>query len=462
MASTYTTSLKIQQIGSGEQSGVWGSTTNTNWNLIEQAVAGVQTITMSNADRTLTNLDGVSDEARNMVLVVQGNNSAIRKVVAPQNQPKMYIVSNQTTGSPSGYAINFGAPSGSYVTIPNGVTAQVYTDGTNFYSAQTGSAGDFNINGNLTVTGSSTDIGNLSAAGALYAFTAATSTASSISGTTLTIGGTITGTFAVGQIISGTGVTSGTTITALGTGTGGAGTYTVSVSQTVSSVAINGAVGVSLTNPYIPNNLAIGGAANIGGAATIGGNTAITGTLSTTGDATFSGTGQIKLPAGTTAQRSALPSYGMFRFNSTTNQFEGYNSAVGTTISTITFSTTTATLTTASAHGLSSGAVVVVTGATPSAYNGTFAITVTGTTTFTYTMASNPGANASPVGSYTTGYWGQVGGGAQAQGVIYENGQTISSNYTMTAGSNGTSAGPITIATGVTVTIPTGSRWVVL
>ena len=41
MASTYTTSLKIQQMGSGEQSGVWGSTTNTNWNLIEQAVSGV-------------------------------------------------------------------------------------------------------------------------------------------------------------------------------------------------------------------------------------------------------------------------------------------------------------------------------------------------------------------------------------------------------------------------------------
>ena len=67
----------------------------------------------------------------------------------------------------------------------------------------------------------------------------ATSTASSISGTTLTVGGTITGAFAVGQTIYGTGVTAGTTITALGTGTGGAGTYTVSASQTVASTAIN-------------------------------------------------------------------------------------------------------------------------------------------------------------------------------------------------------------------------------
>lgn len=49
----------------------------------------------------------------------------------------------------------------------------------------------------------------------------------------------------------------------------------------------------------------------------------------------------------------------------------------------------------------------------------------------------------------------------QASGCVLENGQTISTNYTMTSGSNGISAGPITIATGVTVTIPTGSNWVI-
>jgi microcystin-dependent protein len=160
MASSYTTSLKIQEIGNGEQSGVWGTTTNTNWTLIEQAVAGVQTITMANSNYTLTNLNGVSDEARNMVLVVQGTNSGIYQIVAPLNQPKMYVVSNQTSG---GYAITIGASSGSVITIPNGVTAQVYTDGTNFYSAQTGSAGNFNVNGTLTASGV-TDTGSLSAA----------------------------------------------------------------------------------------------------------------------------------------------------------------------------------------------------------------------------------------------------------------------------------------------------------
>jgi len=71
------------------------------------------------------------------------------------------------------------------------------------------------------------------------------------------------------------------------------------------------------------------------------------------------------------------------------------------TILTITNSTTTATLTTAAAHGLVTGNRVTITGATPAAYNGTFVITVTGTTTFTYTMLSNPGGNASVVGTYS-------------------------------------------------------------
>lgn len=72
----------------------------------------------------------------------------------------------------------------------------------------------------------------------------------------------------------------------------------------------------------------------------------------------------------------------------------------GETISSITRVTTTATLTTAANHNLSNGDVVKVSGATPAQYNGTFTITVTGPTTFTYTMGSDPGASASPVGSY--------------------------------------------------------------
>lgn len=84
--------------------------------------------------------------------------------------------------------------------------------------------------------------------------------------------------------------------------------------------------------------------------------------------------------------------------------------AAGQSIASITRVGTTATLTTATAHGLSSGASVTVSGASPSQYNGTYSITVTGATTFTYTMASDPGASASPVGlySYTSNFSGNA------------------------------------------------------
>ena len=71
------------------------------------------------------------------------------------------------------------------------------------------------------------------------------------------------------------------------------------------------------------------------------------------------------------------------------------------TISSITHVGTLATLTTAVAHGLATGNRVTISGAAPTAYNGVFVITVTGTTTFTYTTLTTPATNATVVGSYT-------------------------------------------------------------
>ena len=300
MASTYTTSLKIQQIGNGEQSGVWGSTTNTNWTLIEQAVSGVQTITMSNANYTLSNLNGVLDEARNMVLEVSGTNSGIYQVIAPLVN-KMYVVTNSTSG---GYAITIGGSTGSVITVPNGVTVQVYCDGTNFYSAQTGSAGNFNVNGNLTVAGTSSFTG---------AMTAAAISAAAVSGTTIT---------ASSQFI--------------GPGTG--------LTGTASALTV-GAAGVATT----ATNVASGAANQI-----------------------------------------------LYQTASSTTSFLTAPTSANTAL----------------------------------VWNGSAFVWVAGTTPL-------------------------------ANGCVYENGQTITSNYTMTSGNNGESAGPITVATGVVVTIPSGSRWVI-
>ena len=112
--------------------------------------------------------------------------------------------------------------------------------------------------------------------------------------------------------------------------------------------------------------------------------------LTSTGDATFSGTGQVKLPSGTTAQRSGTPVSGMIRYNTTLNSFEGYSGSS----------------------------------------------------------------------------WGTVGGGSATGGgndhVFVVNDKIVTTSYSIVSTQSAMSTGPITINSGVTVTIPSGSKWVVL
>ena len=147
------------------------------------------------------------------------------------------------------------------------LTAQLYCDasnesgtGTGFYSAQTGSAGNFTVNGNLYVTGSQTDTGNFLAAGVLGAYIAASftggiSNGSGGAGTILNVSAVASGTIFIGQKISGSGITSGTIVTGFGTGSGGTGTYTVNTSQLVGSgTSITGAAGAVATTPSSGDN----------------------------------------------------------------------------------------------------------------------------------------------------------------------------------------------------------------
>jgi hypothetical protein len=133
MASTYSTSLRIQLIGTGDQAGTWGTTTNTNLGtLIEQAITGVQSIALSGATYTLSNLNGVLDESRNAVLNFTGALSANCTVTAPAVE-KVYIIANNTTG---GYNVIMSS-GGTTVSVTPGNTSLVYCDGTNFKSAIT-------------------------------------------------------------------------------------------------------------------------------------------------------------------------------------------------------------------------------------------------------------------------------------------------------------------------------------
>lgn len=264
MASTYS-SLKIQLMATGENSGTWGDVTNTNLGTaLEEAIVGYADATFaSDGDLTLTLTNtNATQVARNFVLNVVSSVSltATRNLIVPAIE-KPYLIENNTTGSQS---IVVKTASGTGVTVPNGARTFVYVNGTNVVPAVTFTPG-------LTTT----------------------------------------------------------TLTATG---------------------------------------------------------AITGTTSTfSGDGTYSGTGQVKMPAGTTAQRSGSPANGMLRYNSDTGSFEGY-------------------------------------------------------------------ANST---------WGGIGG-AQAGGAIVTNKTTASASYTIATGENGFSVGPVSVNSGVTITISSGQRWLVV
>jgi hypothetical protein len=152
MPSTYSTSLGIELIGNGEQAGTWGTTTNNNLGtLLEQAIAGVEGITLT-GDHTLTDFNGISDEARNAVLVFNGSLASPANVTAPSVQ-KTYIVRNV-----AGNTVTIKTSSGNGVALTNGSSAVVFCDATNFFSATTLNF----IDGNLTVTGNAVVNGNLS------------------------------------------------------------------------------------------------------------------------------------------------------------------------------------------------------------------------------------------------------------------------------------------------------------
>jgi len=263
MASSYSTSLRIQLITTGEQSGIWGDTTNTNWNLIQQSVAGVQAITMVNANYTLTNLNGVSDEARNMVLFVGGTNSAVRQIITPL-VPKVYVVYNNTSG---GFAITIGGATGTLATVPSGASVLVFCNGTNFFSGISGSAGNFSVAGNSIVAGTQSVTGNTTITGTFLAtggavstygtasFTAGISNGAGGTGTILNVSAVASGTLVIGQKITGAGVSANTGISALGTGTGGVGTYTVTTSQLVNAgIAMTGSAGAQALTPVANDN----------------------------------------------------------------------------------------------------------------------------------------------------------------------------------------------------------------
>ena len=131
MASTYSDRLRIELMAAGDQSGTWGDTTNINLGtLIEEAIAGVASITMSDANKTLTSNNGITDEARKMILKISGTLTATREVVVPQKE-KLYAVD---CSSLSGGKVHIKTSAATGVEVSPGFKTAVYCDGTNVVS----------------------------------------------------------------------------------------------------------------------------------------------------------------------------------------------------------------------------------------------------------------------------------------------------------------------------------------
>lgn len=125
MPSTYTANNGIEKIGTGEQSGTWGSTTNTNFDIIDRALNGVGAITLSGTTHTLTTSDGSASDGHYRVLVLGGSPSGTNTVtITPNDQDKLYFVYNTT-----GQTATFSQGSGANASVPAGAGAIIYADG---------------------------------------------------------------------------------------------------------------------------------------------------------------------------------------------------------------------------------------------------------------------------------------------------------------------------------------------
>ena len=166
---TYVNDLRLKEIGTGESSGTWGSETNTNLELIGEALGfGTEAITTNADTHTTTVADGSTDPGRAMYLKYTGTlDSACTITIAPNTMSRMQFIENGTSGSQN---IIISQGTGANVTIPAGDTKAVYLDGAGSGAAVVDafaslSTVDLKVQDDLTVTDDATIGGTLGVTG---------------------------------------------------------------------------------------------------------------------------------------------------------------------------------------------------------------------------------------------------------------------------------------------------------
>ena len=162
MASTYSPDLRIELIANGKKSGTWGTITNLNLGtLIEDAIAGVATVTTSSAAQALTVFNGAQDQARCSTLVLDTAAASNYNVYVPP-VPKLYVVRNASaTYTCTLYASTVSGnttAAGSGITVPTSTSMLVCCDGVNIVDQTNYISGALAIGGNFSVTGTATGV----------------------------------------------------------------------------------------------------------------------------------------------------------------------------------------------------------------------------------------------------------------------------------------------------------------
>ena len=220
MSSTYSSSLRIELIGSGDQAGAWGTTTNGNLEyILDTAIAGYQAVTVTSTNQALTYVNGASSTAslnESIYAMLKFNSAAAASAIYAPPTSKQYIIWNN-----SGYTITIynstvignTTAAGTGVAIANGDKVMVWSDATNFYDVKgSGITGTLAIaNGGTGQTTQQTAINALVGAQTNNRVLRSDGTNSTLSQVALATD--VTGTLPVAN--GGTGVTSAAAITSL-------------------------------------------------------------------------------------------------------------------------------------------------------------------------------------------------------------------------------------------------------
>jgi len=174
---TYVNDLRLKEIATGDESGTWGTSTNTNLELIAEAFSfGTEAITTNADTHTTTIADGSTDPGRSIYLKYTGTlDSACTITIGPNTVSKLWFIENGTSGSQN---IIISQGSGANITIPAGDTKAVYSDGAGSGAAVVDAfaslnvvdlkveddltvTDDVSIGGDATVTGAIASTGNI-------------------------------------------------------------------------------------------------------------------------------------------------------------------------------------------------------------------------------------------------------------------------------------------------------------